>query len=231
KASGSLYDPTRTVFVGNVPVGVEDEDLVRFFTQGRLAAELGPALEAVRVVRDPVTLQGKGIAYALFRDVEMAKAALLLEGESLGGRPLRIKRARTVVPRKNGAVGKPAAAPAGKEREGFKRKAPGEGVPRRPPRDADAELPQKKHARSKAAPWQGLQVAASGKVRTAAGSKAAQARPPRPREKVPGKASMSSSFASKKATPISSKHGGAAKKSGKRPAVLARKLAAKKAAR
>ena len=52
-------DHKRSVFVGNVPFVATDEDLRTVF------AECG-AVEAVRIVRDPITNVGKGFAFIMF---------------------------------------------------------------------------------------------------------------------------------------------------------------------
>ncbi|EQL36802.1 hypothetical protein, variant [Blastomyces dermatitidis ATCC 26199] len=62
-------------------------------------AALGP-VESVRVVRDPATRIGKGIAYVQFRDENAVEAALLLDGQKfppLLPRRLRVTRAKRVL--------------------------------------------------------------------------------------------------------------------------------------
>lgn len=83
------YDVHRSVFVGNMPLDIEDEDLIRFFIAG-LGAGSDSLLEAVRIVRDPKTSVGKGIAFALFKTRAARKQALKLNGRILDGRKLRI---------------------------------------------------------------------------------------------------------------------------------------------
>lgn len=64
----------------------QDEELIQLF---------GPEnIEAVRVVRDGRTGEGKGVAFVLFRDQEAAKAALRQKDVQLGGRELRLTRAK-----------------------------------------------------------------------------------------------------------------------------------------
>ncbi|XP_076957896.1 nucleolar protein 12-like [Bidens hawaiensis] len=58
-----LYDSKRTVFIGNLPFDVKDEELYQLFTGFN---NLKDCIEAIRVVRDPGTSMGKGIAYVLF---------------------------------------------------------------------------------------------------------------------------------------------------------------------
>ncbi|KAL2506244.1 RNA-binding (RRM/RBD/RNP motif) family protein [Abeliophyllum distichum] len=62
--SSALYDNKRTVFVGNLPFDVKDEEIYQLFTGIK---NLEASVEAVRVVRDPGTSLGKGIAYVLFK--------------------------------------------------------------------------------------------------------------------------------------------------------------------
>lgn len=62
-APGKVQE-NRSVFVGNLPFDVKDDDLWRFF--GRVCMEGEDALSTVRVVRDRVTNQGKGIAFVEF---------------------------------------------------------------------------------------------------------------------------------------------------------------------
>ncbi|XP_058190348.1 nucleolar protein 12-like [Rhododendron vialii] len=59
-----LYDNKRTVFAGNLPFDVKDEEIYQFFSGIK---ELESSIEAILVVRDPGTSMGKGIAYILFK--------------------------------------------------------------------------------------------------------------------------------------------------------------------
>lgn len=62
----SRFEPNRTVFVGNIPYLVDEEELRTHF-----AAALPNGQEdilAVRIVRDAETLVGKGFCYILFSD-------------------------------------------------------------------------------------------------------------------------------------------------------------------
>ncbi|KAI8107415.1 hypothetical protein M9435_002445 [Picochlorum sp. BPE23] len=88
------YDVTKSVFVGNLPLQIEDEDVIRFFIAG-LGTGSESLLEAVRVVRDPKTSVGKGIAFVLFKTRKAAKDALKLDRKALQGRKLRIQPAES----------------------------------------------------------------------------------------------------------------------------------------
>ncbi|CAH2070745.1 unnamed protein product [Thlaspi arvense] len=59
-----LYDSKRTVFMGNLPFDVKDEEVYQLFT-GK--SNLENSIEAVRVISDPHLNIGKGIAYVLFK--------------------------------------------------------------------------------------------------------------------------------------------------------------------
>lgn len=88
------YDVNKSVFIGNMPLDIEDEDLIRFFIAG-LGTGSDTLLEAVRIVRDPKTSIGKGIAFALFKTRPARKQALRLNGKVLKGRKLRITEAQS----------------------------------------------------------------------------------------------------------------------------------------
>ncbi|KAL4854740.1 RNA-binding protein 34 [Chlorella vulgaris] len=93
-AKGAVqFDPQRSLFVGNLALDVEDEELIQLFG----VAEV----EAVRVVRDAKSGEGKGVAFVLFRTQEGSKAAMKQRGVELKNRPLRITR----VKRTDGAGG------------------------------------------------------------------------------------------------------------------------------
>lgn len=83
------YDPSLSIFIGNIPTGASDEELIRFFISG-VGAGGEKDLEAVRIVRDPHTSIGKGVGFALFKTKNGRRAALGLDGRKLRNRPLRI---------------------------------------------------------------------------------------------------------------------------------------------
>ncbi len=164
------YDVSKTVFVGNLPLQVEDEELIRFFIAG-LGAGSDSLIQAVRVVRDPKTSVGKGIAFVMFKNRGARKQALTLHGKALQGRKLRISEAQS---------------------------------------DATTEAAQYKRQGNnsqKSKPWQGATSSKSGRVRGGVAKKTA------------------SSYA--KTLKSASKRPQMPKRTGKRPAVAARKAAAK----
>lgn len=60
---GVEYARARSVFVGNLHFDVQDEELVRLFSDASVDPELAGAVTAVRVVRDRATNVGKGVAF------------------------------------------------------------------------------------------------------------------------------------------------------------------------
>lgn len=110
------YESRRSVFLGNVHVEAEDEEVIRFLMEG-LGAGAEEELQGVRVVRDSKTSVGKGIAFALFKSPIGRKAALALDGRLLRGRPVR------VMPVSAG----PKGAGSSSTKEMFKKKAAWQG--------------------------------------------------------------------------------------------------------
>jgi nucleolar protein 12 len=143
KSADVKYDPTRSVFIGNLHLEAKDEELIRFFING-VGAGGENELEAVRIVRDAHTSIGKGIAYALFKTSAGRRAALGLNGRKLRERPLRI----TSIKSSGGGGGSGKKADGGASLSGGKFKA-----------DRGT------------APWQGITATQSGRSRGPAGGK------------------------------------------------------------
>ncbi|MFS7914568.1 putative RNA recognition motif domain, nucleotide-binding alpha-beta plait domain superfamily [Helianthus anomalus] len=85
-----LYDSKRTVFIGNLPFDVKDEELYQLFTGFN---NLKDCIEAIRVVRDPGTSMGKGIAYVLFSTREAANTVVRKHKLKIRDRELRLSHA------------------------------------------------------------------------------------------------------------------------------------------
>ncbi|KAK8657979.1 hypothetical protein V6N13_036195 [Hibiscus sabdariffa] len=86
-----LYDNKRTVFVGNLPFDVKDEEIYQLLCG---INNLETSIEAVRVIRDPQFGVGKGIAYVLFKTREAANLVVKKRTLKLRDRELRISHAR-----------------------------------------------------------------------------------------------------------------------------------------
>ena len=94
KSSG-LFDPKRSVFLGNLPHRVTEEEVRKHFSDGLSsigdsafnATDEGTELvQGVRLVRDGETQLGKGFGYLLLRDRSTAAAALALNDTKISGR-------------------------------------------------------------------------------------------------------------------------------------------------
>lgn len=204
-SSEVVYDHSRSVFLGHLPFNVDDEDVIRLFNKNDEYPELRKSVEAVRLVRDRKTTMGKGIGFVLFKTKEQARTALLLDGSKIGDREIRVtKTSRSKAP-KPGAASKARAE-----------SAPASGAERRNPnlRAEKSEEPKPSASRATNA-WEGSRSRPGGKSSKTA-HRSGEARP------APGGVGKPSF-----------KKGGdakAAKRSGKRPAVAARKAKAKAAA-
>ncbi|XP_074329406.1 uncharacterized protein LOC141667016 [Apium graveolens] len=86
-----LYDCKRTVFIGNLPFDVKDEEIYQLFSG---LANMNSSIEAIRVVRDPGTSLGKGIAYVLFKTKEDANLVARKRNLKIRDRDLRLSHSK-----------------------------------------------------------------------------------------------------------------------------------------
>ncbi|GMH28805.1 hypothetical protein Nepgr_030648 [Nepenthes gracilis] len=117
--SAPLYDIKRTVFVGNLPFDVKDEELYQLFC---CINQLESSVEGVRVIRDPHTSMGKGIAYILLKTREAASFIVKRKNFKLRDRDLRICRAQpnsTPTKREHALLGRAENSPAKRHSGGF----------------------------------------------------------------------------------------------------------------
>lgn len=91
KGETPLYERKKTVFVGNLPFDVKDEELYQLLC-GSDPSETN--VEAVRVVRDPQTSLGKGIAYILFKTRDAANSICRRDDLKIRDRTLRVCHAK-----------------------------------------------------------------------------------------------------------------------------------------
>lgn len=89
-----LYDNKKTVFVGNLPFDVKDEEIYQLFCG---LNDLESSVEAVRVIRHPHMRVGKGIAYVLFKTREAANLVIKRRNFKLRDRELRLSHAQPAV--------------------------------------------------------------------------------------------------------------------------------------
>lgn len=76
-------DPTKAIFIGNLKLDAEDEDLWRAF-------ESCGSIRSVRIIRDKATGIGKGFAYVNFCTSDSVQLALEMGDVTVKGRILRI---------------------------------------------------------------------------------------------------------------------------------------------
>ncbi|PIA58581.1 hypothetical protein AQUCO_00500485v1 [Aquilegia coerulea] len=86
-----VYDNQRTAFVGNLPFDVKDEEIYQLFCGTN---QLESNIEAVRVIRDPNSSLGKGIAYVLFKTKEAANQVIRRRHLKIRDRILRLYHAK-----------------------------------------------------------------------------------------------------------------------------------------
>mmetsp|Transcript_43853 Transcript_43853/g.93265 ORF Transcript_43853/g.93265 Transcript_43853/m.93265 type:complete len:417 (+) Transcript_43853:77-1327(+) len=88
-------DPSRSVFVGNLPYGADEETLREHFldrlSEGEdLNEREGSSVSGVRIIRDKETQKCKGFGYVTLRDATLVPLALQLHGTAYMKRELRV---------------------------------------------------------------------------------------------------------------------------------------------
>lgn len=87
------------LYVGNLPFSITETELHDLF------AEHG-AVSEVQIIMDKFTQKPRGFAFVSYESPEAAKAAVeALDGQPLGGRPMRVNEARPPEPRGEGGGG------------------------------------------------------------------------------------------------------------------------------
>jgi nucleolar protein 12 len=74
-------DPSRSVFVGNLPYQADEQSLREHFAKGCSLSLQN--IENVRIIRDPITQRCKGFGYILFENKTMVSTALQRMNESI----------------------------------------------------------------------------------------------------------------------------------------------------
>lgn len=185
-AGGSvMYERNRTVFLGNLPFDVEDEEIIVFFNDNCTKLGITDPVEAVRVVRDSASQLGKGFGFVQFSDQQAARAALGCDGQLLRKRPIRVTKA-VKVPAHLKALGrqeKPGRKATSKDAAGGKRSATAASKQSRPSNKAVVALQRK------AENWQGFKTKGSKKTVAGAVTKSTSAgqRPVEGKRKAPEK--------------------------------------------
>lgn len=76
-----------TLYVGNIPFGLDEEALRNFFdNQG---------IVNVKIPTDRETGRSRGFAFVTFESEELAKQGLRLNGQEINGRVIRVDEARS----------------------------------------------------------------------------------------------------------------------------------------
>jgi len=81
-------DPSRSIFVGNLPYSAKEQTLQEHFEKGCLL-ETGDVV-GVRLVRDKETFQCKGFGYVLFREKNIVSTALKLHETTYMKKKIRV---------------------------------------------------------------------------------------------------------------------------------------------
>jgi RNA recognition motif-containing protein len=82
----------QSIFLGNLPFDVTEEELIMLFTEPAKAA--GSSLVGVRVTRDKETGMGRGVGFASFDDELGVRAVMNLQGDlKIRDRVIRMERA------------------------------------------------------------------------------------------------------------------------------------------
>jgi len=81
-------DPSRSVFIGNLPYAAKESTLQDHFQKGCLL-DAGDVV-GVRIVRDKATFQCKGFGYVLFKDKNTVPAALKLHESTYMKKRIRV---------------------------------------------------------------------------------------------------------------------------------------------
>jgi len=86
--SKPTVDPSRSVFVGNLPYAAKESTLQEHFEE-RCLLDSGDVV-GVRIVRDKETFQCKGFGYVLFREKNIVPAALKLHDSTYMKKKIRV---------------------------------------------------------------------------------------------------------------------------------------------
>ncbi len=89
-------EPSKSVFVGNLPYAADEESLRQHFLNGlgegdrKSLDDEGEAVTGVRIIRDKETQKCKGFGYVTLRDASLVTQALQMHGTSYMKRELRV---------------------------------------------------------------------------------------------------------------------------------------------
>jgi nucleolar protein 12 len=121
-------DHNRSLFVGNLPFDVDDEELWALFKQRQKAP-----VQRVRVVRDPETQHGKGFGYIMLQDIDSVKDMVKRATRTPGAFTIRDRELRLSISKRN--------VKAKKDQK-----------------NDEKETKKKAYSKRKEKPWQGMQA-------------------------------------------------------------------------
>lgn len=81
----TIFDPNKSVFVGNLPTETKEDDLRQLMTDSG-------KVTGVRIVRDSVTGKSKKFGFVAFSSTDAVSLAVERTDYELGGRTLRVYR-------------------------------------------------------------------------------------------------------------------------------------------
>ena len=95
-----VMEEEKRVYIGNLNFNLTEEEIKKAFEEKAVAAK------EVKLITDKFTGKPRGFAFAEFETAELAdKAIEALNGQDLGGRALRVSKARKMSPKGDGFKG------------------------------------------------------------------------------------------------------------------------------
>ena len=107
-SSRKKHDHKKSIFLGNLPFNVDEEQVHSFFAKGVSGGE--KCIKGVRIVRDRGNNMGIGIGYVLFADADYVTEAVALNGTKFQNREIRVRRCRKNAAEKSNRGAKRRAA-------------------------------------------------------------------------------------------------------------------------
>jgi RNA recognition motif-containing protein len=87
RAPHEAEEVSKRIYVGNLPFSTTDEELEELFARHG-------AVESAKVITDRETGRSRGFGFVEMGNEDADKAIQALDGQDLGGRPLRVNEAR-----------------------------------------------------------------------------------------------------------------------------------------
>ncbi|GMR50778.1 hypothetical protein PMAYCL1PPCAC_20973, partial [Pristionchus mayeri] len=129
------YDRKSTIFIGNLPFEISDDELIEW------AEECIGAVEFVRVIRDRNTGFGKGVGFITFKEDASIAKALALASPVIGGNEVRLQKVMKKKDKKEMRKGDGARIEKRKQKKLDKKKGAKAGAKRPHPSSAASAAP------------------------------------------------------------------------------------------